>query len=276
MSWQQRAGAGVQRAFLAAAPRPWPWTRGMWATARPDYGSRPLPEQARIEVVEAAGASRRVARFAGVGRPLLIVPGLYATLDEGLFADLALLATRTGRPVVLLEDRLAGPTLALNGAEVPGLARQGAELAAVAAPLGEPPDVLALSAGVAIALFAPAEALHRLVGWSSVVDTGETARRVTGHLVLRPYYARVHARAFRSACLPPLEDLWERLTSDPVPPPALPALLVHAPDDPVAPAAAVEALVEHCEVCLLPGGGHLGFGSVAGNAVYLLPFAEDP
>jgi hypothetical protein len=225
--------------------------------------------------VDVDGAARRLAHAPGRGRPILVLPGLYAGLDEGLFVDLAARAAALGRPVALLEDRLAGPTLRLNGGEIPGVRRQGLEIAAVARLLGEPPDTLALSAGVAGA-FAAGPALARVVGWSGVVDPDATATALARDPVLDLYYRRVHRRAFERARLPAPSAgaARERLSADGPPPwPCVPFLLAHAVCDPVAPASALAPLrpLSRGRVVVLPVGGHLGFGASLGDAIYLEP-----
>ena len=262
-------------AFAAAVRFPGPWTRGLWATARADYGERSLPEEAGVELLEAAGSRRRLLRFPGTGRPLVIVPGLHASLDEGLFTDLARRAA-SDRPVWLVEDRLAGPTLALNDGDLPSLGQLVRELEALLDRLEGVPDVLALSAGATVALALSPGRIHRLVGWSAVLDPAATAAAVRRSLLLRSYFGRVHRRAFYRAerAPPPQDEVWKRLLSEPAPPvDGTPTLLVHGAGDPVAPVEPVLASADNRTVRILPGGGHLGQGAVGGDGLFLLPFA---
>jgi len=271
----ERAGDRVVAAFEAAVRVPGPWSRGLWATARADYGVRRIPEGAAIQVLEAAGRRRRVLQLGGAGRPLVVLPGLHASLDEGLFADLAQRAALE-RPVWLLEDRLAGPTLALNDGDLPSLRQLVCELEALLDALGTVPDVLALSAGATVALALAPGRIHRLVGWSAVLEPAATVAAVRGSLALRTYYGRVHRRVFRQAGQepPPQEEVWTRLLSERAPPvDGTPTLLVHGAADPVAPLGPVRAAAPGRTVRVLSGGGHLGQGAVAGDDLYLLPLA---
>ena len=271
--WVDQAAESMDARFSAV--HPWPWRQGLWTTIRTDYSKRAVPPGFDVRIVEAAGARRRLLLCEGSGTPLLILVGLYASLDEGLFTDLAVLAAKAGRRVALLEDRLGGPTLALSGGEVPGLAQQARELVAIAESFGQKPDVLALSAGVPVALTASA-ALARIVGWSGAVDPVATARTVARNPVLHRYYQGVHRRAFARAGLtpPPIEDTQRRLMADAVPATSkCPFLLVHAGSDPVAPVSAVQAYASAAvgRVVTTAVGGHLGFGVVLGNGIYLEP-----
>ncbi len=264
MTWQEEATNAVLGRIPVASPW-WAWgQRGLWATARVSYGAESLgPAFVEREVV-LCGARRRVAVAEGVGRPLLILPGLYATLDEGLFARLARLAARSGRPVLLLEDRLAAGTLRANGGEVASLMRQADEVASLAEGFSEPPDVLALSAGWAVA---GRVRCARRVGWSPAADPEAVRGSVRRNPLLHAYYRRVHRRSFDRAGLvaPPIDATWAALGEPPPPEPA-PTLLFHARCDPVVPVASVpEGGV------VLGSGGHLGFGVVAGEDVYVLP-----
>lgn len=254
--------------------------RGILLTARTDYRERPLSPAFAVRVMDAAGTARRVAVAEGEGRPLVILPGLYASLNEGLFADIAELAARRGRPVFLVEDRLAGGTLALTGGEVPSMSRVGAEIAVIAQGLKPRPDVLALSAGAAAALAAPPGTFARIAVWSGALDLWATAEAIARHPMPRWHYAQVHKRAFRSANLPapPLATIPARLAADaPCGLPPDPMLLLHAEDDPVVPASVLSGLVleDGQRATLLPAGAHLGFGILAGTDIYLAPFEED-
>lgn len=279
-TWAERAARRVE-ARVGARPPWWaPQRRGILLTARTDYGERALSAAFRIEVIEAAGTSRRVAVAQGTGRPLMILPGLYASLNEGLFVVLAELAARRGRPVALVEDRLAAGTLRLNGGEIPSFVRIGAEVAALAKQLGPAPDVLALSAGASAALAAPLGTLARIAIWSGTVDMWATAEHLARHPMPRGHYARVHRRAFGAAGLPapPIATAPARLAAGaPCGVPPGPLLVVHAEDDPVVPAATARAFPVEDEQCVtvLPAGAHLGFGTLAGPDVYLVPFDED-
>lgn len=269
MTWQEDATNAVLARIPMASPW-WAWgQRGLWATARVSYGPEPLGAAFEEREVVLCGACRRVATADGDGRPLLILPGLYATLDEGLFARLARLAARSGRPVMLLEDRLAAGTLRANGGEIASLVRQADEVAAFAEGFSEPPDVLALSAGWAVA---GRVRCARRVGWSPAADPEAVRGSVRGNPLLHAYYLRVHRRAFDRAGLvaPAIDTTWAALGSPPPPEPA-PTLLFHARCDPVVPVSSVpEGTV------LLGSGGHLGFGAVAGEDVYLLPLRLPP
>jgi len=278
--WAERAARRVERR-LAARPHWWsPLDRGVLLTARTDYRERPLAPPFEVRVMD-AGAPRRVAVAPGTGRPLMILPGLYASLSEGLFADVAELAARRGRPVLLVEDRLAAGTLALTRGEVPSLQQIGLELAALARGLDAQPDALALSAGAAAALAAPPGTFARIATWSGALDMWATAENLARHPVPRFHYTQVHRRAFEGAGLeaPPLATIPARLASGaPCGLPPDPLLVVHAQDDPVVPASVVAALpLEDGQRSLVaPAGAHLGFGTLVGADVYLVPFDEDP
>ncbi|MCA9666468.1 MAG: hypothetical protein KC503_12795 [Myxococcales bacterium] len=283
----RRAGRTIEAA-IAARGRWWrPWGRGLWATARTSYAPRPLAAafEQRVVALETGGGARvrrRVAVARGSRPALLIVPGLYASLDEGLFSHIAELAlAKTGRSVVLVEDRLAGPTLALNRGEVPRLRQMADELAAIVATLDARPDALALSAGAAVALAAAERTFERIVAWSAAVDIGAVARQLGDRPLLRRYYERVHCRAFASAgvAAPPLGAVQQALASDhSLATPHAPLLLLHAARDPVAPLAALAPLARHPGVIVhvLQAGGHLGFGAVAGPEIYVAPFVQAP
>jgi len=272
--WAERASGAVARRLERTAA---PWRRGLWVTARVSYRPRPLSSRFEVGAVEVEGARRRLARAAGSGPPLLILPGLHATLDEGLFSQLADAAADTGREVLLLEDRCAGPTLALNGGEAVGLQRQGTELAALLESLDVRPDVLALSAGAAVALSTPRRRLGRIAAWSATLDPATTAARVQASPILRGYYRRVMRRAWTASRRPAPEpaDFWSLLMADPLPEPEGPLLLVHTVDDPVAPVESVRAVRGRVgvEVLVLRCGGHLGFSAVDGVGAYLSPWS---
>ncbi len=276
MRWAGAAARLVERRIGSRAP--WsPLARGLLLTMRTDYHPRRLSTAFTVKVVDADGTPRRVAEAAGRGTPLLILPGLYASLDEGLFASLAELAARRGRHVVLVEDRLAAGTLALTGGDVPSLARIGTELGAIARQLPAQPEALALSAGAAAAVAAVPGTFERIVTWSGALDLWAAAEQVARHPAVRWHYARVHRRAFETASLrvPPLATIPAHLAAGaPCGPTPDPLLVLHARDDPVVPASSVADLdLEDGQAAsVLPAGGHLGFGTLAGLEVYLLPF----
>ena len=279
--WAEQAAGRVERR-LAARPPWWsPLDHGMLLTARTDYRERPLSPAFEVRVLDADGVRRRVAVAQGTGRPLMILPGLYAALNEGLFALVAELAAQRGRTVILVEDRLAARTLALTGGEVPSLQRIGLELAALAGGLAAQPDVLALSAGAAAALAAPAATFARIATWSGALDLWATAEHLARHPMPRFHYGQVHRRAFEGAGLaaPPLATIPARLAAGaPCGLPPDPLLIVHAEDDPVVPASLVAGLQldDGQRAVVAPAGAHLGFGTLVGPDVYLVPFDEAP
>jgi len=279
-AWAVRAARRVEARF-GARPRWWsPLQRGLLLTARTDYSERPFSAAFHVEVMHALGTPRRVAVAQGKGRALVILPGIYASLNQGLFLLLAELAAQRGRPVALVEDRLATGTLKLNGGEIPSFARIGAEIAALAKQLGPEPDALALSVGAPAALAAPPGTFARIVTWSGAVDFWAAAENLARHPLPRWYYARLHRRAFADAGLPvpPIATVPARLAAGaPCGVPPEPLLVVHAEDDPVVPAASVRAFAveDQQRVTILPAGAHLGFGTLAGPDVYLVPFDED-
>ena len=278
--WATRAARRVE-ARRAARPHWWsPMDRGLLLTTRTDYRERPLPPAFAVRVLQAEGTPRRVAAAEGAGRPLMILPGMYASLAEGLFAVVAELAARRGRPVVLVEDRLAAGTLAQTGGEVPSLHRIGQEVAAIAGQLAAQPVVLALSAGAAAALAAPPGTFARIATFSGALDLWATAENLARHPMPRFHYSQVHKRAFHGAGLvpPPLATIPARLAAGaPCGAPPDPLLIVHAADDPVVPESVVAgfALDDGQRAVVLPAGAHLGFGTLAGDDVYLAPFEED-
>jgi len=142
-----------------------------------------------------------------------------------------------------------------------------------------PPDVLALSAGASAALAAPPGTFARIATWSGAVDIWAAADNLARHPMPRWHYTQVIRRAFHQAHLPvpPLATIPSRLAAGaPCGLPPGPLLVVHAEDDPVVPASSVRALsVEDGQcVTVLPAGAHLGFGTLAGPDVYLVPFDE--
>jgi hypothetical protein len=279
--WAERAARRVERR-LAARPHWWsPLDRGMLLTGRTDFRERPLSPAFTVRVMDAEGTPRRVAAAEGTGRPLMVLPGLYATLNEGLFALIAELAAQRGRTVLLVEDRLAAGTLALTRGEVPSLQRIGLELAAIARALAVRPDVLALSAGAAGALAAPPGTFARIATWSGALDIWATAENLARHPLPRFHYTQVHRRAFHGAGLgaPPIATIPARLAAGaPCGLPPDPLLVVHAEDDPVVPASVVAGLSldDGQRSVVASAGAHLGFGTLVGPDVYLVPFDEEP
>lgn len=179
-----------------------------------------------------------------------------------------------------MEDRLSAETLKLNGGEIPSLARIGAELAALAEQIAPRPDVVALSAGASAAFAAPPGTFDRIATWSGAVDMWAVAENLAHVQIPRWHYAQVHHRSFHGAGLavPPIESVPAQLAAGaPCGVPPGPLLVVHAEDDPVVPVASVRALpVEDGQcVTVLPVGAHLGFGTLAGDDVYLVPFEEE-
>jgi hypothetical protein len=279
-TWAARAARRVE-ARMAARPH-WksPLDRGILLTARTDFRERELSTAFTVSVVDAAGSPRRVAAARGSGRPLMILPGGYASLNEGLFAVLAELAAGTGRPVLFVEDRLAAGTLALTGGEIPSLARIGQEVAAIAGSSGTTPDLLALSAGAAGGLAAPPGTFARIAVWSGALDLWATADNLARHPLPRWHYTQVHKRAFTAAGLavPPLQTVPARLAAGaPCGLPPGPLLIVHAEDDPVVPVEVVRHLPLEDGQCVtvLSSGAHLGFGTLTEPGIYLVPFEED-
>lgn len=270
--WVERSFA-VTRACLEAGWRAHlPWRRGLWVTARESYRPARLPEGFAIAEIDVPRGRRRIATREGRGRPLLILPGLCGALDEDLTCRLASAASRAGRPVVVLEDQLASSTLRISHGYVGSFLEQGQQVRLLARRFTSLPDVLALSMGSMVALTAPAGTLHRLAAWSAVVDES-TVQRVRSSRILSWHYARECERSFRRAGLPPpnLDDLFRVLfRAGPAPAPPCPALFIHAADDPIAPARAVERRMPG--TLIVNWGGHLGFGAVAGASVYLSPF----
>jgi len=213
--WAAHAARRVE-ARLGARP-PW-WAlhrRGLILTARTDYRERLLSAAFHVDVMRALGTARRVALAQASGRPLMILPGLYASLNEGLFAGIAELAVRRGHTVALVEDRLAAGTLELNGAQIPSFARIGAEIADLARRIGPEPDALALSAGAPAALAAPPGTFARIAVWSGAVDIWAAAEHLARHPMPRRHYVRTHRRAFRAAGLtvPPIATVPARLAA---------------------------------------------------------------
>lgn len=272
--WSARALEHTRRRLELGLAARLPWKRGLLATARPSYRTKALPPGFALEEFDVPGGRRRLAFREGVGRPIMILPGLYSALGEALFCDVALATSRSGRPVALLEDQLAGPTLRLARGRWTSFAEQGQQARAAARLFSARPDAVALSAGCMVALSAPAGTWHRLVGWSAVVDEG-TVQRVRSSRVLRWHFRRQHARAFRQAGMEPpaMDEVFQLLFREGcAPEPSCPSLFVHAEDDPVAPAPALRRRI--AEPLITSWGGHLGFGAVLGADIYSAPLLE--
>jgi hypothetical protein len=274
-TWVVEAKHAIERRFETARPRRF-WRRGFWVTARTDYRLRELPPGFEIRRTVLLGAVRRVASAPGRGRPIVILPGIYADLRESLFATVAeRLHGSSGRPVLLLEDRMAAPTLAANGGEIVSVDRMGCEARELAARLPEKPDVLAFSFGAPVALRAE-RAWNRMVAWSATPDLLAVEQRLARSPVARLYYGWAHRRAYTGAGLEPPRAavVYERLAArEPIADAAVATLFVHAEDDPIAPLPPVLAAARRpdADACVLPCGGHLGFGVLAGTDVYDLP-----
>ncbi len=300
-SWAIEAAERV-RQRIELNTRGWePHKKGLLATIQTSYRPSPLPPGFEVLQLEAAGVRRRAAISRAPGRPVLLLPGLYASLDEGLFIRTALLIHRKlKRPVILLEDRFAKETLRLNGECIPTLRELGEEAAFVAsqalrlvgqevqASWGDEddggdvgsPDVLAFSAGAASALAAPGASFARAVLWSAAINPRDVLLAVKARPLVNAYFRLLHERTFKMAGIRPVPSrrrLVERLCSDqPLPPEKLPLLAVHAKDDPVAPSQSLRILgnQDHQATCILFAGGHLGFAAVAGDEIYLVPLLK--
>lgn len=251
-----------------------PWNRGLWVTAREQFEPVPLPDGFVVEERVLDGVVRRVAVHRGAGRPVVVVPGLYARLHERLFVAIAAHLASLGRPVLLLEDRLAAPTVTLAGPPTADPGAAGRQLAALGRSLARAPDVLALSAGLVSAWSAPGRWSRRVVGFSGVVAPAAAVQALRG----RPWVHRHFARCHREAGLEPAWsfDAWlDLLASMPrLQPPDVPWLLIHAEDDPVVPVASLDGL-DPARVLRLPDGGHLGFGVASGVEVYGAALGRD-
>lgn len=274
--WAQRACASV-RASLLDVPR-WRGWSGLWSTARARYDAVPLPPRFSVQLVETPTAVRRLAVCPGDAPGIVIVPGLFASLDERLFVDIAACAQRRGRAVILVEDRLAALTLALNGPSLPTAPQLADELAFILRRQANPCDVLALSAGALPALHAQAPA-RRIVAWSPAFAPRAVMEHASKSAFIRRHFQKSAERAFaatRSA--PPswlqlvtalMRQGCSALTSTPM-------FLVHVADDPVAPVAEVHRLAgtlhDAQSACVVSRGGHLGFGALLGVDAYLRPF----
>lgn len=273
-TWQATAAARLQAELGTDGLAP--WRHGLWVTAREGYAEVPLPEGFRVACPVLGGEPRRLARADGPGRPLVVLPGLYSDLHEELFVRIATEAHRAGRPVLLLEDRLARSTVALAGPPRHELASLGEAVAELLADVGPDADVLALSAGLIAAWSGPAATArwHRLVGFSGLRDPASTATHLQHALLVRRHFAACHRRAGLDA-LWPFAAFCDWLAAQPrLPPPAGSWLLVHAIDDPVVPIDTLDDLPRD-RVVRLPAGGHLAFGVLGGPSVFLAPFGRD-
>jgi hypothetical protein len=176
-----------------------------------------------------------------------------------------------GRPVVLLEDRLARDTVAAAGRPEREPEALGAQLGALCEKLGDPPDVLALSGGLVSAWTLPPGRARRIVGYSGVRSPAVSAEEVRRRRWVYRHFAAAHRDAGLGTKLPFDRLLDQLATLPPLAPPDDDWVLVHAEDDPVAPISTLEAL-DPARVLRLPDGGHLGFGVICGVDVYVAPF----
>ncbi len=280
--WAQTAGLQVKEALKRHDRWPAIHKRGALVTARTCYRSRTIPTHFRMRVVPTSVGSRRLLSTPGKGRPLLILPGLYARINEGLFLDLAEQARKAlGRPISLLEDRFAPGTLRLNPPRIPTIRELGREVGDIArGPIrGQDdarPDLLALSAGAAWGLAAPEGTFAKAAVWSSALQPQAVLSWIRRNPPLEWYFKRLHQRSFREGGVSPIgmKQFSEAISRDcPSFEPKHPLLAVHANDDPIAPAHSLKfGSSRTLFVCLVGTGGHLGFGELAGNGVYLLPF----
>ena len=269
-AWEESALERLRTAW--AGPHKGPWCRGLWVTARERFDTVPLPADFSVTAERLDGVWRRLALHPGEGRALVVVPGLYARLTERLFANVAARMATLGRPVVLLEDRLARDTVAAAGRPEREPEALGAQLGALCEKLGDPPDVLALSAGLVSAWSLPTGRARRIVGYSGIRAPAASAEEVRRRRWAYRHFAKAHREAGLEAKLP-FDRLLDYLSN--MPPLASPDddwLLVHAEDDPVAPITALEGL-DPTRVLQLPDGGHLGFGVTCGVDIYVAPFA---
>lgn len=247
-----------------------PWRRGLWLSWREHYEPVGLPPWMRIEETVLAGELRRVARAPGSGRPLLILPGAYGGLHERLFVQIAVRAAASGRPVLLLEDRLAAGTVRCSGAPVPSLSRLGRAVTELVARQGGVVDVLALSMGL-LPAWAAGPVGGRIVGFSGVPEPAAVVAALRDSPLAFRRFARRHARSGLAPALG-FEAVLHWLSGLPrLEPPDGDWLLVHADDDPVSPVACLDHLPAE-RVCRLPAGGHLAFARLAGLDLYLAPF----
>ena len=174
--------------------------------------------------------------------------------------------------VVVVAGIIASSALFVVNQREQVLAPLGAQLGALCEKLGDPPDVLALSAGLVSAWSLPTGRARRIVGYSGIRAPAASAEEVRRRRWAYRHFAKAHREAGLEAKLP-FDRLLDYLSN--MPPLASPDddwLLVHAEDDPVAPITALEGL-DPTRVLRLPDGGHLGFGVTCGVDIYVAPFA---
>ena len=268
-NWEEGALQRVRAVW--SRPHKWPWSRGLWVSARERFNTVPLPAEFSVVVERLDGVLRRWAHRAGEGRAVVVVPGLYASLNERLFVDVAARLVTLGRPVVLLEDRFARETVLASGPPRLEPEAQGAQLSALCGELGDSPDVLALSAGLLSAWTLPRCRARRIVGYSGIRAPAACAQQLHRRRLVYRHFAKVHREAGLEATLP-FDRLLEQLSAlSPLRPPEEDWVLVHAEDDPVAPVGTLDGL-DLARVLRLPDGGHLGFGVTCGLDIYVAPF----
>jgi hypothetical protein len=272
-TWEEGALQRVRTVW--AGPHKGPWCHGLWVSARERYDTVPLPADFSVTVERLDGVWRRLALHPGEGRAVVVVPGLHARLTERLFANVAARMATLGRPVVLLEDRLARDTVAVAGRPEREPEALGTQLGALCKKLGDPPDVLALSAGLVSAWTLPPGRARRIVGYSGIRAPAVSAEEVRQRSWVYRHFAAAHREAGLETKLP-FDRLLDRLsTLPPLAPPDDDWLLVHAEDDPVAPITTLDAL-DPARVLRLPDGGHLGFGVTCGVDIYVAPWGHAP
>ena len=268
-TWEKDALARVRTVW--SGPHRGPWCHGLWVSARERYDTVSLPSDFSVSEESLDGVRRRLAMHSGQGRAIVVVPGLYARLTERLFVNVAARMVTLGRPVVLLEDRLARDTVAAAGPPEREPHALGAQLGALCAKLGDPPDVLALSAGLLSAWTLPSGRARRIVGYSGIRAPAASADQMRRRRWVYRHFAATHRDSGLEQRLP-FERLLDQLsTLPPLAPPDDHWLLVHAEDDPVAPITTLESL-DPARVLRLPDGGHLGFGVTCGVDIYVAPF----
>lgn len=261
--------------MLRATTRLRPWlerltavddrAEGLIATARTNYRERPLGGRFSEEAVRVPGGVRQVAMASGVGTPIVVVPGAFASFREDFFASIAERLAATGRSVLIVEDRLAADTLVANQGQFVSLAVQAEELRQVADSLLKRPIALAFSCGAGIALAVESGTFERVIAWSPAFDLRATWERVESSFLLRSYFTSVCARAFRGVrAAPSLAELAVRLVASPPEFRAdTPLIAIHARNDPVVPIESVLrfSLGPQQRLVVRPRGGHLGFAS---------------
>jgi hypothetical protein len=268
-SWEEGALERVRSVW--SGPHKGPWCHGLWVSARERFDTVPLPADFSMTVERLDGVWRRLAMHPGEGRAVVVVPGLYARLTERLFVNVVARMATLGRPVLLLEDRLARDTVAAAGRPEREPEALGAQLGALCEKLGDPPDVLALSAGLVSAWTLPPSLARRIVGYSGIRSPAASAEEMRRRRWVYRHFAAAHREAGLETNLP-FDRLLEHLST--LPPLAAPDddwLLVHAEDDPLAPISTLDSL-DPARVLRLPDGGHLGFGVTCGVDIYVAPF----